>query len=69
MNPHPDFRKACYRCGKMTDVTVEEMRNGQKHTCCTPCRDILGVEADAVKHFPKDEASQPQAPASPANPT
>jgi hypothetical protein len=72
MNPIPDYTKRCSRCGLPVRLTREqyELERGQEETTCERCRAILTAEAEEIfKQFPKDEAQEPQAPATPANPT
>jgi hypothetical protein len=68
MNPNFQYTKQCSRCPlvvRMTRAQFEKEKD-QAETTCDRCRAILTAEADEVL---KNLSKEPQAPASPANPT
>jgi hypothetical protein len=71
MKTQLDNRKPCYRCGNMVPVPLAAAPYAERFACCEPCRVKLDIEAGfaGAIPLPKDEAPQPQAPASPAIPT
>ena len=48
MKTAPKPKKECHRCGRLVEVPESERGNGQRHTTCEVCRDVLAVEVAQI---------------------